>query len=421
MSDISIPYYTGKLMERYKFASMVDSGELWWYNDNRGVWQPTAKAKIGIEAEKEFPAITTHESKELENKIIRRTPKNRNAFNNHIEYMNCLNGMIELETGNILPHSPRYYSISQLPIKYDQDADCPKVRQFISEILSSEDQEVLWELFGFLLFPSYQIHKAFIFFGASGHNGKTTLIKLMTEFIGIENCSNIELQDLGDDIFATACIYGKLANIADDLSSKAMQSAGKIKQLTGESPISAQNKYEKRFEFVNKAKMVFACNRIPAAPKDADEPFYRRWIILNFCNQFLGKSDNKNIKNEITSPNELSGLLNIAIEQYKKLNTLHEFSIDDSPDKLKRQFLAGSNDSIGRFLVDQIVFDHSATTMKLDIYKTYCEYCENNSMVIKDDNAFFRKFKEYCPDISEVFVQINGSRHRSLRGISLVC
>ena len=407
-------------MEKYHFASMMDSGELWWYNQNRGIWQPNGKTKVDYESEKEFPSIRDHEAKELRNKIIRRCPRKRTIFNNHANYINISNGMIDLETGTVIDHNPKYYSISQLPVKYDPDADCPRIKQFISEVLSPHEQQIIWEMFGFLLMPSYSIHRAFIFFGSSGHNGKTTLIKLITQFLSRENCSNIELQDLGDDVFASASVYGKLANIADDLSAKAMQSAGKIKQLTGESIISAQNKYERRFEFVNNAKMIFACNRIPATPKDADEPFYRRWIILNFNNQFLGSNENRRLKDELTSEHELSGLLNIAIEHYKRLQEQNNFSIDITPDETKRQFLAGSNDSIGRFMIDRITLQHNISTIKLELYKAYCEYCDDKMMPIKEDKTFFKRFREYCPDIVEVFEQVNGSRHRALRGIKLL-
>lgn len=419
MSDINISQFAKKLMKKHKFACMVDNSQLWWYNEQRGLWRPQAKEKIGLEAEQAYSNVSTYEVKEIINKISRNIPVKREVFNNHNGYVNIKNGMIELQTGKIIPHDPLLYSIYQIPIVYNPQSSCPEINSFLHDIVTSNDQKTIYELFGFLLFPSYTIHKAFILFGSTGHNGKTTLIRLLQSFIGLENCSNVELQDFGKDIFATASLYGKIANIADDLSSRAMDSAGKFKQLTGESPVSAQNKYERRFEFTNHAKMIFACNRIPAAPKDADDPFYRRWMILQFERQFIDDKEDPNMKNRITTSEELSGLLNIAIENHLELLSKRKFSQDKSIEETRRMFLAGSNDSVGRFLVDCIDFQYDSMVVKTDIYKLYCSYCDENILPSKADNSFFRKMKEYCPNTAEVYTQVNGSRHYCLKGIKL--
>lgn len=411
--------YSKRLMAKYKFACMLDNNQLWYYNEKKGLWESTAREKIGFELEKDDPHISSYEVKEVSNKISRNVPIYRTSFNNHNGYVNIKNGMIDLKTGNILEHDPEFYSIYQFPISYNPSATCPQINSFIESIVDHDVQNLIYELFGFLLFPTYPIHKAFILFGPTGHNGKTTIIRLLQSFVGIQNCSNVELQDFDRDTFATASLYGKVANIADDLSSRAMESAGKFKQLTGESPVSAQHKYERRFEFTNHAKLIFACNRIPAAPRDADEPFYRRWIIINFNRQFIANEDTM-MKQKITTDNEISGLLNIAIEKHLYLMSNRKFSNQVSVNETKRKFLAGSNDSIGRFLVDCVNFRHDSLEIKTDVYKYYCEYCDSKMIPSKSDNAFFRRFKEYCPDIVDIYTQINGSRHYCMKGIEIL-
>jgi putative DNA primase/helicase len=54
----------------------------------------------------------------------------------------------------------------------------------------------------------------------SGDNGKSVFLKLLKMFLGSENVSHASLQELSDDRFAAADMYGKLANICADLKLK---------------------------------------------------------------------------------------------------------------------------------------------------------------------------------------------------------
>ena len=408
-----------KIMSQWDFLCTTDSEDLYCYNEKKGLWESNAKWIIYQELEKTNPSVSTFSIREVINKISRRSPIERNKLGTHDGYINVKNGMIEIGTGKLLGHDRNHFSITQIPVKYDEDATCPQIRTFISQILSEEDAPLVYEMFGFLLAPRYIHHKAFMFYGPKGRNGKTTLIKLIHNFIGTNNYSAVELQDFGKDIFSTAGLFGKMVNVADDLSSKAVRNVGTFKQLTGESPISSRNLYQSRFEFTNKAKMIFACNRIPPI-LDADSPFYERWIILPFENEFRGKEkDDKQLIFKITKPQELSGLLNIAIMAYKLIMENNGFSYDKSPQEIKQICLAGSGDTVGRFIYEQTTLQHDSRITKQEMLTAYYDFCDNNNLLSLDDNLFFRRFKEYHPDIQEVQYRENGGRLRAYRGIKI--
>ena len=108
-------------------------------------------------------------------------------------------------------------------MKYDPNAECPLIQKFLEEITGSkEDAEILIEVIGYCLYRSYPIQKALMLVG-DGANGKTTFLRLLTRFLGHQNVSNRSLHELETNRFAKASLFGKLANIYDDLPDKTLR------------------------------------------------------------------------------------------------------------------------------------------------------------------------------------------------------
>ena len=63
--------------------------------------------------------------------------------------------------------------------------------------------------------------------------------------------------------FASASLFGNLANIDADLSSEQLKQTGMLKKLTGADSIPAEFKYKTAFHFKNYAKLIFSANPNP--------------------------------------------------------------------------------------------------------------------------------------------------------------
>ena len=96
----------------------------------------------------------------------------------------------------------------------------------------------------------------------SGKNGKTTFLNLLVRFLGEDNVVNVSLQDLLYNRFSKAKLYGKLANIYDDIPNTKLTGTGNFKILTGKGRVWADLKFKSGFEFVNYAKLIFSCNEL---------------------------------------------------------------------------------------------------------------------------------------------------------------
>lgn len=279
-----------------------------------------------------------------------------------------------------------------------------KIKQFFSEVVAEDDIPAIEEFFGYSLYRDYLIHKAFMLVGG-GANGKSTVLRLLLVFLGSENCAAIPLQDLETNRFATGSLFGKLANIYADLSPKALSGTGLFKMLTGQDLIDAEIKFGGRFKFVNYAKMIFSANKIPTNYDDTIA-FFRRWFIINFPNIFEGTKKNKKLIDKLTTPQELSGLFNLAIKALIRLLANGEFSNQKSTEKVRDQYIRMS-DSVHAFILDKINICPEKWIEKKELYQVYTEYCRNNKLISVSDGTFSKhiikhiRVEDYRPDTNK--------------------
>ena len=101
---------------------------------------------------------------------------------------------------------------------------------------------------GYLCTADNTAQKAFLLVG-DGANGKGTFLRLMGETLGKQNISAIPLQKLATDRFAKAGLYGRLANIAGDISSERLAETADFKGIVGGDMQMGEHKYGHPFSF----------------------------------------------------------------------------------------------------------------------------------------------------------------------------
>ena len=143
---------------------------------------------------------------------------------------------------------------------------------------------------------------------------KVYLLELITKLLGRLNVSNETLHRILESKFASAKLYGKMANIDADMSKEELKHTGMLKMLTGDDDIPAEFKFKNPFSFRNYAKLIFSANTMPVTPDETDA-FFARLIIINFPNQYLGDKANPYLLDELTTETEMSGLLSMLIRR----------------------------------------------------------------------------------------------------------
>ena len=364
------------LLNKYHFKTIFETKSEKIYLFKDGIYCKDGRETIQTQVEEILKEhCTNHYVKEIEEKIKRLTAIDREEFENVPEELVCLeNGILNLKTGKFEEHNPNYYFKVKLPIEYNPEADCPKIKKFLEETLYPDDVKIMQEWFGFSLYRRYFIKKAMILFGPTD-TGKTVLLNLLTTWLGEKNISTLSLQRIGHgDKFRLVALENKYANIFDDLTSEDMKEDGGFKIATGGGWLAAEHKFGDQFQFQTYAKLIFAGNKIPSI-KDVDdeEAYYNRWIPIPFDNPIPKNKQDKFYINKLTTKEEMSGLLNWALEGLRRIFKNNGFSYKKGWEETKRTMERHSN-SIAAFCQDVLIEKEGNKISKEAMYKIYSLY-----------------------------------------------
>lgn len=383
------------LLERYRFLTFGEKQkEIFRYDDSEGVWRPDGISFIERTIQSSFNrrSINSHLVNEVLAHIERETGgADKSIFErNDSPYSVLLNGVLNLETGELEDFSPDFYSINKIPVRFDPNADCPNFKSFINEVLSPEDVRGVQEEVGAILRKKYKTKKFSIYLGEP-NTGKTTLISTYLIFLGADNVSSVSIQDLASrNPFQIAPLFGKMANIRDDLSKDVIYSAGKLKELTGGFQVQGERKFHDQFNFVNYAYLIFTCNQLPALGED-DDGFFDRVIIRSFNRTFGGhEKPDRNLLDKLTTPDELSGILNWALVGYRRLeqngwNFTNTATLDATELDYKRK-----SDPVWAFCEDCIEVESDAAVEKLALYNEFKAWSAKNGIPLKSKDDFYK-------------------------------
>lgn len=195
-------------------------------------------------------------------------------------WINFANGMLDWRTGELLGHDANLKSTVQINTTYEPDATCPTFDGFLSEVMHPDYVALAWEMLGYLLYSGNPMQMAFLFYG-SGGNGKGTLMRVIERMLGAANIASESLDDLNNNRFRTANLFGKIANLTGDIDATYQENTAQFKKITGEDVLTGERKNRDPFRFTSWAVPVFSANKFPGSA-DVTEGYLRRWTVLHF-------------------------------------------------------------------------------------------------------------------------------------------
>ncbi len=210
------------------------------------------------------------------------TPDELDAIDNAL---NVQNGVLDLDAGTFVPHSPIFKLTKLANAKFDPDAKCPKWEQTVEMFLPNQEvREWVQMAMGFSMLGR---HSELMFIGwGSGANGKSTIWDAVRYTLGDYACeapsdlltereispaSESARASLRGRRFVTAIETGRRKNMAEVL----------MKQLTGESEIPARKMRQDHFTFHNQTAVWLATNHKPVL-QGSDDAIWRRIRLIPF-------------------------------------------------------------------------------------------------------------------------------------------
>lgn len=407
-----------------------DNGSLWAYDD--GVWKPEGERALRHAGRRALGSMNYGQNVLAELKAQARSDPRveveADEFGLSPGTIAVENGLVYLDAAAdgggddaIRELEPEDYALAQLPVRYDPDATADEWKEFVGQVVEPDKIEAVQEYAGYALHRGGMPHSKALLLVGSGSNGKTTFLNVIRALLGPEHTTSKPVHKFDEDNHV-ADLYGVLANIDADLSEGSLSSEGiaTFKRLVGGDEIDARKLYEDAFSFTPTAKHLYACNQVPDVStyvSDHDIAFWRRWIIVEFPNYFPPDARDPELEQRLTTDESLSGVLNWAIDGWKRMVDQDGFTNIESHDKT-RQAWQSWGESVEKFIADCVERDEDAPRLTTgDAYARYQAWCRD----IGADTVGRRRFTDTLKqeDVGYGRHRINGKSQRGYKALGL--
>lgn len=275
-----------------------------------------------------------------------------------------------------------------LDVRYDDQAYDENVDKFLDFLSNSRKdlRNVVEEMLGHMLMTKGFPHKVFFLQGSSGENGKSTVIKMVKNFMQ-ELSTLLPLQKFDDDT-SVFSLVGKLVNIGDDIDASYLDKSSNFKTLASGDPIMVRPIYAAPVKVENKSTLIFTCNEMPTF-KDKSGGVLRRIVVIP-CDNRVKKRDN-DIDEKLSSESAKSYILKLAIEGIKRIKQnggklSNSITIEA---KTKEYFVA--TDSVLSFESENKTLILNKETK--DVYRAYVAFCMQHGLKEVGNTEFGRRLK----------------------------
>ena len=316
------------------------------------------------------------------------------------------NGLYDLRDDTFHSFTPNVVITNKIPWPYNPAAYSELLDHTLDR-LACNDPEVralLEEMVGYCLYRRNELGKAFILIGDKS-NGKSTFLYVVNQLLGDTNIASLDLKELGDR-FKTAELYGKLANLGDDISADYVSNVSIFKKLVTGERVNVERKGSDPFEFNSYCKFVFSANDVPRMGGGKDsKALKRRFIIIPFNATFTKESDadfNRDIKRELREQEHTEYSLLVALRGLHRLLEANDYTASEKVDEQLKEYEI-SNNSIAAFVEECKENDFAGDCRIINepctnVYRHYEEFCIRNGL----NNRFSRNEfgKQLCKLLS---------------------
>lgn len=322
------------------------------------------------------------------------------------------NGLYNIVDDSFVEFTPEHIITNKIRWKYNPEAYSELADKTLNKIACNDPQirALLEEAIGYCFYRRNELGKAFILTGDKS-NGKSTFLSMVQYLLGDENISSLDLKELGDR-FKTAEMFGKLANIGDDIGDEFIANPAIFKKLVTGERVSAERKGQNPFEFNNYSKLLFSANNIPRI-KDKTGAVQRRLTVIPFDARFSADDPDFNpyIKHLLKTDEVMEYLINLGIAGLKRVLLNRKFTGSTKVQKAMDEYEENNNPIIGFFREcedEEFQIENEPTNV---VYKRYQEYCLANSLQPMSNIEFSKQVNR----ILNMRVEnkwLNGKKHR---------
>lgn len=295
---------------------------------------------------------------------------NFSTFDRQPHLLNVANGMIDLRSGELLPHDREAFATHIIDIDYVPEAVCPTFDRFVDDILMHDKElaEYVQRAAGYTATGETREQCLFFLIG-EGANGKSTLLNTLRGVLGPygkHTPTETLIAKTGAASNDLARLAGSRLVTASEANADQRLADGLLKQITGDEPIVARFLFKEFIEFRPTFKVCLATNQLPHV-NGSDAAIWRRLRIIPFNRNFTVEEQDRELSKKLEA--ERSGILawivRGAVDWYE--NGLQ------TP-KAVAEATAGYRsemDTVGQFIEERCEVASSAAVSSSSLFETY--------------------------------------------------
>lgn len=330
-------------------------------------------------------------------------------------YIAFNNGILDIVTGEMQGFSTELVITNKIPWDYVPEAYSELADKTLTKLSCGDAviRALLEECIGYCFYRRNELGKAFILTGDKS-NGKSTFLDCIKVILGEANISALDLKELGDR-FNTSMMFGKLANIGDDIGDDFLQGSqvSIFKKIVTGNRIKAERKGQDPFEFNPFIKLLFSANDIPRM-KDKTGAVLRRLVIVPFNATFTKDDPDYRpfIKYELSVQESIEYMIRVGVEGLRRVIENNEFTKSEKVQEQLDEYETENNPIIA-FIADCGV-DMIENEPTAEVYKRYQVFCADNAMTPMSNIVFSKQIcKRMKMEVS--IVKISGKTRRVFR------
>lgn len=321
------------------------------------------------------------------------------------------NGVYNIADDSFIEFNSEHIITNKINWDYNKNAYSELVDKTLNKI-SCNDKDIrmlLEEVIGYTFYRRNELGKAFILIGDKS-NGKSTFLDMVKTLLGENNISALDLKELGDR-FKTAELFGKLANIGDDIGDEFIANAAVFKKLVTGDRLNIERKGQDPFDFNNYSKLLFSANNIPRI-KDKTGAVLRRLTIIPFDAKFSIDDPDYSpyIKYELREQQCIEYLILLGIKGLKRVLENRKFTQSRRVERELEEYEETNNPIVG-FLNEIDAAAEIENEPTKNVYKKYQEYCLASSLQAVSHIEFSKQINRLL-DLEITDKKVDGKKYR---------
>lgn len=311
------------------------------------------------------------------------------------------NGVLHLDTGKFMKHSPKYLVTRKVDQDYIPDAKlegAPTFEAFIYGLAEDGDEHfpavrLILEFIGAVLsnVKGWRFKKMLIIIGP-GNTGKSKIRELIMSLVGIENCISIDLKRINER-FGTGALFGKRLAGSGDMSFMQLKEMDTIKELTGGDMLMAEFKGKDIFSFVYDGYIFCTANKLPFFRGDRGEHVYERFLIIECGNPVPKEKQDRKLLDKFLQEKDV--IASVAIKHLMKaIQRGYVFTESDAMIQARKEYCRDNN-SLLSFVDECCSRGESDNMLRSEFKRMYKIWCRINNMQPERDRDIGKQLEDF--------------------------